>query len=258
MKLGICYMVFDGEELLEFTIKAIRKNVDWVSATYQNVSYFGNTADPELSITLHRLKQEGLIDELIFYNTDLSLEPKENELRLRNIGLEASRKAGCTHHISLDVDEFYLANQLEYAKKIMDEGDYNYSVVPITTYYKNPTFLVYPIQNLLVSFIHPVDNEYNKDILYPSFPFHMETTRRFIKFDKPKLFTRLEVAMHHMSYVRKDIRKKFNNSGNGKAYKLKKFYKTFDDYELGQRVCLLPDYINRKTVEVDNVFGINF
>jgi hypothetical protein len=110
-------MVFDGEELLEFAIKAIKKNVDWVSATYQSTSYFGNPADPNLAITMHRLKEEGLVDELIHFEPDLSLEPKENELKLRNIGLEASKKAGCTHHISADVDEFLQTRAIRIRKK---------------------------------------------------------------------------------------------------------------------------------------------
>lgn len=247
-------MVFDGEELLEFAIKNIRKNVDFISATYQNVSYFGNPADPNLKLTLDRLKAEGLIDELIHYETDLTKHHKWNELKLRNIGLEASRKAGCTHHISADVDEFYNPIQLDYAKNNI--GDCNYSVAYLATYYKDPGFLVYPDQNLLVSFIHPVSNEYDSDVMYPTFPFHMETTRRFRNYEKPKLFTKEEMVIHHMSYVRKDIRKKFRNSDNARFYKIEKFVKAFEEYEVGGRVCLLPDYMNRKTKLVDNQFGI--
>lgn len=140
----------------------------------------------------------------------------------------------------------------------MEEGDYNYSVVYMETYYKDPTFVVTPSQNLLVSFIHPVFNEYNKDILYPKFPFHMETTRRFTHYDKYKLFTKDEFTMHHMSYVRKDICKKFQNSDNAQFYKLEKFINNFNTYEVGKRVCLLPDYLNRKTRQVENKFNIHF
>lgn len=257
MKLGICYMVFDGEELLEFAAKSIRKNVDYISATYQTTSYFGNLADPNLAITMNRLKDSGLIDEIIHFEPDLSVHPKDNELKLRNIGLEASRKAGCTHHISADVDEFYKSNELEYAKSVM-EGDYNYSVAGLATYYKDPTFLVHPDQNLLVSFIHPVDNEYNKDIMYPTFPFHMETTRRFSKYDKYRVFSKEEIIIHHMSYIRKDIRKKFKNSDNARFYKIEKFVNNFENYKLGGRVCLIPDFMNRKTIKVENAFGIHF
>jgi hypothetical protein len=256
MKLGICYMVFDGEELLEFAARNIRKSADYISATYQTTSYFGNPADPSLFETVSRLKAEGLLDEIIHFDPDLSLHPKYNELKLRNIGLEASRKAGCTHHISSDVDEFYTVAQFEYAKKVMDDGDYNYSVVPIATYYKDPTFRVIPDQDCIVSFIHPVANEYTLDVPYPIFPFHMETTRRFKMPDKSRLFTREEITQHHMSYIRKDIRKKFKNSDNGRFYKIEKFVKNFESYKLGDRVCLVPDFINRRTTRVENTFGI--
>lgn len=256
MKLGICYMVFDGVELLEFAIKSIRKNVDFISVTYQTTSYFGNPAEPELIPILENLKKQDLIDQLIFFEPNLKIHHKINELNLRNIGLEASKNAGCTHHISSDVDEFYLPNQLEYVKNVMDNEDFNYSVVPIVNYYKDPRFLVHPEQKLVLSLIHPVHNKYTLDNNYPKFPFHMETTRRFEKCDKFKLFTKDEFLIHHMSYVRKNIRRKFENSDNARFYNLDKFITTFDTYNVGDRVCLLPDYLNRKTILVDNIFNI--
>lgn len=39
MKLGVCYMVFDGEELLKSAITSLRKEVDFVSVTWQKISY---------------------------------------------------------------------------------------------------------------------------------------------------------------------------------------------------------------------------
>lgn len=254
MKLGICYMIFDGEELLEFAIKSIRNQIDHVSVTYQTTSYFGNPSDPKLPELLHQLKDKKLIDEVIYFEPDLSVHPKVNELKLRNIGLEASRKAGCTHHISADVDEFYKADQLEYVKNVMKD-DYDFSIVSLTTYYKDPTYLIVPIQKLIVSFIHPVDNEYN---INSEFPFLMESTRKLKKCQKYKVFDINEFTIHHMSYVRKDIRKKFNNSDNGRFYKIERFISNFDKYKLGDRVCLLPDFINRKTILVDNIFNIKF
>ena len=256
MKLGICYMVYDGFELLEFAARAIRKQIEHISVTYQDISYFGNPADPKLLPYLQKLQSEGLIDELLFYKTDLSIHHKDNELNLRNLGLQASRNAGCTHHISADVDEFYRPDQLEYAKNVMDKGDYDFSVAPLSTYYKHPTFLVIPEQKLHVSFIHPVSNEYNRTIMYPTFPYHMETTRRFTNHSKHILFTRNEFVIHHMSYVRKDIRQKFANSDNSQFYELDDFYKTYDNYECGGLVCLLPEFLNRRTTKVDNYFNI--
>ena len=86
----------------------------------------------------------------------------------------------------------------------------------------------------------------------------MEITRRFEKQDNYKVFTKDEIIIHHMSYVRKDIRKKLLNSDNGQFYKIEKFAKEFENYKLGDRLCIVPDRINRKTTKVDNIFGIKF
>lgn len=255
MKLGLCYMLFDGEELLNFAAKSIRTEVDHISVTYQTTSYFGNPADGNVLPLLEQLKSEGIIDEFIHYEPNLTLLPKENEVKLRNIGLQASINAGCNYHISADVDEFYQPHQLKYAKTVMEDGNYNYSVAYLANYYKDPTLLVIPDQNLLVSLIHPVTNEYNKDVEYPFFPFHMETTRRFTNPKNYKLLSRDEFTIHHMSYVRKDIRKKFRNSDNGRFYK-EKFFTNYENYVPGGRVCLLPDFMNRRTTKVDNIFNI--
>lgn len=251
MKLGICYMVFDGEELLEFSINAIRKSVDFIAATYQTTSYFGNPNDIDIKSVMEDFQKRGLIDQLIYFEPDFSLSPKANELRLRNIGLEASRQAACTYHASLDVDEFFEADSIEFAKKSLD--GYDCSLVSYETYYKSPTFLVVPRLNVINTFIHPVDNEYDIDV---NFPYYVETTRKLKKFNKCKLFDVNDIVMHHMSYVRKDLLKKFHNSSNGRHYQLVKFLKIYDTYKVGERVCLLPDYKNRRTVLVDNKFGI--
>jgi hypothetical protein len=253
MKLGICYMVFDGEEFLEFATKSIRKNIDFISVTFQTTSYFGNNNDSKIEDLLKKLKKENLIDKYVHYEPDLNLPPKQNELNLRNIGLNLSREAGCTHHISADVDEFYDSSQLEFAKKEMEKEDYDFSMIPIDTYYKSPCFLVFPDQKLSVTFIHPVRNEYS---IEGQFPFSMETTRRFKFKDKYRVFSRNEIIMHHMSYVRKDIWKKFKNSDNGKFYNLKKFVSIYDKYEVGGRLYLIPDYLNRRTKLVENKFNI--
>ena len=80
MKLGISYMVFDGEELLKFATKSIRDVVDFISVTYQPISYFGNKSNESFLDDLYGLQKIGLIDEIIFYDNDLSLHHKTNEL----------------------------------------------------------------------------------------------------------------------------------------------------------------------------------
>lgn len=248
MKLGISYIVFDGEELLKYAIKAIRSEVDFISVIYQNISYYGNSASPE--VELLSLKKDGLIDHLELYVSDLNLHNKINEINIRNLGLQRSKEAGCTHHISADTDEFYKINQLRYAKKIM-EGEYDASIVYLENYYKHPTYQVYPSQNQVVSFIHPVTTSYENI----KSPYKIEITRRNPA-KNCKIFTKEEFVIHHMSYVRKDIRKKLANNSNGLYYNLDKFVDEFDRYVLGKRLRISPDFLNRRTILADNFFNI--
>jgi len=55
MKLGISYNVFDGEELLESSIRQIRNQVDYVSVVYQKVSNFGKECNENLIDNLNNL-----------------------------------------------------------------------------------------------------------------------------------------------------------------------------------------------------------
>ena len=133
MKLGVSYNVFDCEELLEGSIKQIRQQVDYISVVYQTVSNFGNPCNPELVILLERLKSEGLVDELFEYSPKINKGGHSNEIQNRNIGLALSQGAGCTHHMSMDSDEYYLSSEFEGLKKIVIEGDYDSSYCQMQT-----------------------------------------------------------------------------------------------------------------------------
>jgi len=252
MKLGVCYMVFDGEELLRAAITSLRSQVDFVSVTWQKMSYHGNPNDTDLEPLLEQLKIEKLLDRAIFFEPDLKKSPKENELILRNIGLQASRDAGCTHHISFDVDEFVLPEQLKCAKETF--GDNDYSMIENIYYYKKATWQMHPnVKNNWVSFIHPVTTEY---LMIPKYPYRIEITRRLTPHAKCRVYKPDECTIHHMSYVRRDMAKKLNNSMTGTLFNIDKFIKDFDRYQLGERLIVAPDFLTRKTVLVDDIFNI--
>lgn len=252
MKLGVCYMVFDGEELLRPAIKSIREQVDFVSVTWQKISYHGNPNDTDLEPLIKQLIEEKLLDQAIFYEPNLTQSPKENELKLRNIGLQASRDAGCTHHISFDVDEFVLPEQLKYAKETF--GDNDCSMIENIFYYKKPTWKMHPnVKNNFVSFIHPVTTEYS---MIQKYSHRIEITRRLTPCDKIRVYKPDECAVHHMTYIRKDMAKKLNNSMTGKLYQIDKFVDEFNKYQLGDRLVVAPDFLTRRTILVDNIFNI--
>lgn len=70
-KWGVSYSVFDGEELLEASLRNIRPHVDYINVIWQKESWYGAPANADLYPLLLKLKDAGLIDELIEYKVNL-------------------------------------------------------------------------------------------------------------------------------------------------------------------------------------------
>lgn len=244
-------MVFEGHELLEYLLPPIRKEIDFISVVYQEKSFFDNQCADDLISTLEKLLKVGLIDKMVKYNQNSLVRNKINEINNRNIGRQLSIDAGCTHHISADTDEFYLPEQLSYAKK--ESEGYDCSMAYTVNYYKEPTYKIVPDQNHIVTLIHPVENYYD---ISANSPYSIEITRKLEKMGNIKLFTKNEFSVHHMTYVRRDIRAKLINSPSGKLMKIDKFIDAFNKYKLGDRLCIPPDFMNRKTELTPNIFNI--
>lgn len=210
MKLGVSYNLFDGEELLESSINQIRGYVDYISVVYQLKSNYGNSCDSNLLEKLEYLKSKNLIDFMIEYTPNLSLGPHQNEIEKRNFGLMLSKANGCTHHMSMDTDEFYVKEQFEFLKKTMSEGDYDSSYCKMISYYKSGEYIRIPLEDYYVSLIYKINNN-SKFILDCPSPVVLDATRRIISLN-PIIFERSEIEMHHFSMVRNNIRSKFINS----------------------------------------------
>lgn len=211
MKIGVSYNLWDGEELLDGSIKQIRNLVDYVSVVYQTTSNFGNPCNPELVPILERLKSEGLIDELFEYNPKINKGGHFNEIQKRNIGLTLSQGAGCTHHMSMDSDEYYITSEFENLKKLIEEGDYDSSYCQMQTYYKSWEYSLDPAETYYVSLIFKIKYDSNYVIMAPS-PVLVDPTRRMSPCIKPLVLKREQIQMHHGSYIRDNIRTKLTNS----------------------------------------------
>lgn len=210
MKLGVSYNIFDGEELLEGSIKQIRDQVDYISVVYQTTSNFGNPCNDELIPLLERLKNEGLVDELFKYSPKVNNGGHFNEITKRNIGLSLSVGEGCTHHMSMDSDEYYLPEQFKFLKEEMVNGNYDSSFCQMRTYYKSWEYQLDPPEDYYVSLLYKI-NQYSLFEMGKQSPVLIDPTRRMDS-GKYKIFSRNEIEMHHGSYIRDDIRTKLENS----------------------------------------------
>ena len=237
-KFGVSYSVFDGEYLLEPSIRAIRSVVDYVNVVYQRQSWYGNPADENLLPRLQNLKAKGLIDELIEYVPNLQKSAGWQELYKRNLGLKAAVKAGVTYFMTMDVDEFYHAAEMKLAQDFILEHDIDCSFVNFYNYGPQPTNLALGAAGCLMPFFAKV-NAYSKLGKNSHLPCVIDKTRRMKHRLGNKYYVLSNVMAHHMTTVRKDLPAKYVNSST----------QTTKDK---RKPVILPPL----KVEVADVFGI--
>lgn len=206
-KFGVSYNLFDGEELLEDSILSIRDSVNYISVVYQTISNHKQKRN-DLKDFLKNLRTKGLIDEFKIYNPILKDPPYKNEIAKRNIGMTMSRMRGMKYHMSMDTDEFYTKDQLEFVKNQMVENMYEATFCQMRTYYKDSCYQIDPPEKYYVPMFYSIRGMYIHGVKCPV----VVDPTRTIAFSRNRIFKRDEVEMHHMSYVRKDIRLKLENS----------------------------------------------
>lgn len=216
MKLSSSYNIFDDSlELLPKSLESIRGSVDYISVVYQDVSNYGNPAEEDIENLLIELKDKKLIDEYIKYKPIIKQGPHPNEVAKRNLGLYLAKTNKCTHFISMDSDEVYKKDELEFAKKIMEEGNYDTSYCKMETYWRED-YVLRPREDYYVSLIHKIDE---REFMFGiNVPVVIDPTRRM----SPKkyiIFKEDEILMHHYSHIRKNYRKKLENSSALVNYK---------------------------------------
>jgi len=257
MKLGVSYNLFDGEELLEGSIKQIRNEVDYISVVYQTTSNFGNPCNIELVDLLNRLKSEGLIDELFEYKPKVNKGGHFNEITKRNIGLSLSQGAGCTHHMSMDSDEYYITEQFIKLKNNIEEGDYDSSYCQMQTYYKSWEYSLEPAEEYYVSLIFKIKND-SSYVLGASSPVLVDPTRRMDPTNKHLVLKREDIQMHHGSYIRNNIRTKLENSSASINFNkdIDKIVNHYDNWSFPNKVLWggLPSILHN-VKKVKNLFN---
>lgn len=223
MRLGISYSCWDSEELLEYSIRSIRSNADYVSVVWQEYSNHGEICSPDLYPLLLSLQEQGLIDELSEFVPDGHSNgegPSLNETRKRQQGLELSRAAGCTHHMTIDCDEFYTEEQLRFMMSVIEQGNFSTGYCQHRQYYKDSIYQLRVPEGEYVATIEKIYPE-TAYVYQAVAAVAIDPTRKTnnTSLGHPyRIFTREECEMHHMSFVRKDIHKKLNNHSSRRFF----------------------------------------
>ena len=250
-KLGISYSVWDGEELLEASIKSVRENADYINVVWQKKSWHGIDCDENLEILLMQLKGKGLIDEIIFFEPDFNLTPQQNEVNKRNLGLKAVIKAGCSHFLMMDCDEFYDQEEFKAAKEFIYKRFITHSACIIEDYFA-VNYRSTVVGKYYVPFIYRVNSKSKTDVKANTNLFcHIDATRKIAI----KLFNRCWFAhnliMHHYTGVRKNKKRKLENSSASlNSDSINSFLNAYDENNYKE---MLKD---GRLVYVENKFNI--
>lgn len=225
-KLGLGVMAFEGSEHLKNILTELRELLDFVVLSYQEVSYHNDPIDESDKATLLDLKEQGLADECICMNLDITKDARQQETDKRNQLLEYMEQQGCTHAIIIDSDEFYTYNSFLDALQKIDENDYECTYCQYVNYYHDYLhYLVYPFpQGMYVPFVSKVKYRHSFDTT--DFPYPSDPTRRYVipkdKNGKPiaqyHIFDWNEIKMHHLSWLRINIRKKMKSWSSKKCF----------------------------------------
>ena len=267
MKLAAVYNLFDGEEILPYSLHNIRPHVDKIIVVYQLVSNMGQPADPSLESLLKQLQQQGFIDFLYCYTPNLKLDPMKNELAKRRLGRRLAMALGCSHFLHMDTDEFFAGKEFEEAKTYIQQRGIKFSAVSIIEYLKSPCYEI--VNGYTVNFGHG-----DRYVFYAPFitsiqpfrrralPIIADPTRQFNGYGRFWLFPKHSIVLHHYSTLRKNLNKKYDNSSlhvnadcAEEAKKGKRDIPSwkFEEHALSSEFSMFNDLIIKK---VPNLFNL--
>ncbi|TCQ15284.1 hypothetical protein [Rhizobium sp. PP-CC-3G-465] len=254
---GASYNVFNAEEHLLPSLKAIRPCLDYINVVVQYVSNHGIPASPGLEAVIEEAKAGGLVDEVIHYRPNLSLSPAINELAKRNIGLQQAKRAAVDYFITLDCDEYYVQSEFNAAKQLIEDERLESTAVSTYLHIKRPIYRSALPDNTCCAFLTKldVDSELSYGAAYPA----LVDPTRSLHGDRESfrmLPTEL-VAMRHMNLVRHNIDGKLRNSTNaGMVDFMDLVRRAYSEWSPG-KVLMFPNKTPMDIIEVDDIFHID-
>lgn len=210
-KIGLGIVCFEGTEHLESIISEIREYVDIVVLHMQTISYCGNTIDKVDLDEINRLKNIGLIDYILEFNNIDGMPFREQETIKRNNTIEFLQNKGCDYVHIIDSDEFYDKTEFKNAADFIINNNIEISYCRYINYYHDlKHYIVMPFK-CYVPFL--LKSKYRFKFNCNDFSGASDPTRRVSKPNNVDnfVFDWNFIKMHHMSWLRNDIRKKINN-----------------------------------------------
>lgn len=206
-KLVAIWNIYDGEELLPYSVGAIKDEVDIRIGVVQYVSNRGEEYVPRFPYSL--------FDYVIQYEPNLRRPASWNETAKRNAGIEFAKTLDATHYILLDCDEIYHGREFARLKALV-YGSAGFSACNMRTYYGSPTKVISPPESYFVPFINKLTRltSVGSNALYPVVCDPTRTDKRLTNKNALTVFSTF--PLHHFSWVRKDIERKFRNSSSDK------------------------------------------
>lgn len=254
---GGSYNVFNAEEHLIPSLTAIRPCLDYINVVVQYASNHGLPSSPGLENIIHEAKARGLVDEVIYYVPNFSITPALNELEKRNIGLRHAKHAGVEYFITLDCDEYYIPEEFNEAKKLIEEEKLETTAVSTYLHIKRPIYRSALPDSTCCAFLTKIDA--GSELVYGSpYPALVDPTRR-LHGDREsfRMFSPELVAMRHMNLVRHDVEGKLRNSSNaGMTDFMNLVRKAYNDWSPGD-VLNFPNKSPMEIVEVRDIFEID-
>jgi hypothetical protein len=201
MKLAAIYNVWsDSSDLLKGSIERIIDSVDLVVIVYQTVSNFGQV-DNTCLFDLKEIEGDKIIK--IFYSPIEAWKPQANEINKRKQGVMIANQHGCSHFLLMDCDEYYDPTEFKTAKEWVIERNFIATYVDMWTYFLKPYLRLR--EPTKATFICSMDSL----PLGGSFGGINADYTRKVTATHPQL---APIMMHHVSWIRKDIWCKLNNS----------------------------------------------
>lgn len=249
-KLGLGIVAFEGTEHIKNITTELRDDCDYIVVCLQEKSYMGDVISDEDVEECERLLDKGLIDEILWFEfdenylnkahtpTDIQEFPRRIETDKRNFILNHLEKCGCSHALVIDSDEYYNKEEFHRAKVEIDKGSANIvTYCQYVNYWRDyQHYLIWPSKTY-VPFISPI--RYRFEFKCGCFQFAADLTRvyKLERGDQYNILNWNTVHMNHLSWIRKDIRKKIQSWSSGKYFDPKFLqtvytkYKTWKDYE---------------------------